>query len=127
MSQSTKTKQEGTLSTKSNVEETLNKQSNLVKIESIENTPFVLVRILKGEEAHEENVEWFIGYSGERITDTFKTKEEALNQLETNKWELIFHLVIVSMNRHDEFKRYELNGTLDELISKRTLNNAVKE
>lgn len=64
-----------------NVERNLNKEnSTLVETEVINNTPFHVVK---------QNEEWFIVMGKQMISTKYKTKEEAIDSIERDKWFII--------------------------------------
>lgn len=92
---STTPKQKDTSTEQSNVEKTHN--SILAsEIEKIPNTPFTLIR--------QEN-KWFITMGNYRITEPTKTKAEQLKKLETEKWNLIMHITIITQEKTQELQK----------------------
>jgi len=86
---------EDTLNSQSSSEKTLN-NGYIMTYEKIKGTPFTLVR-------HEMN--WFIALGNNRITTPTETKEETLEKLETEKWEIVMHLAIIAVTKTKEFEK----------------------
>jgi len=100
-------KQSEILNTQSNTEETLNKNSHLTTNEPIEETPFRLVG----------NTEtgYAITMGKYRLTKWTKTKEEALNKLETESWNIIANMIVV-INEQKELYEIEKEPSYDKVI-----------
>lgn len=84
--QSTTLKQEELLNTQRNAESNHNKNSTLVERNKIEGTPFYLLK---------NNNEYFITYGKYRITEPTTTEEETLKKLESEKWLITMHMIII--------------------------------
>lgn len=82
-----------TLNTQLNVEETHKESSTLVEQEEIKGTPF---RLCKYEE------EWFLAIGNNKITHGYKTKEEALERLDIDKWFIIMHMAIIMIEQKNK-------------------------
>lgn len=81
----------------SNAENNHNKDY-LVEIFPIDDTPFILVK---------QTDQWFISLGHTRITNTRPTKEEALQLLETEKWNAILAMIVdVVEKRQEILKNY---------------------
>lgn len=87
MLQNQNTTPEDTKKSYTNALSTLKEESFSNIYEHIENTNFAI--------AGNEILGYFITYSKYRISDAQRTKEEAINLLETNKWQIIENLICI--------------------------------
>lgn len=91
--------EKGTLTTLLNADKDQNKEnSTLYDVEKLGNTPFALIK--------QEN-KYFLVLGNNRVTEKYETREEAIEQLEVSKWDLILHLAIVVTERILETREQE--------------------
>lgn len=110
MSQSTKTKQSEQLNIQENAENNPNKNYPLAEREPILGTPFTLIR---------DNEKWFMVMGDYRVTETTKTKEEQIDKLDTEKWLLIMHICIISVQKIQQEQARQIEAD----IKRRTEQN----
>lgn len=78
--------QQELLQLQTNAEEVHKENSNLSEREYIENTPFWIIM---------QNDKWWLTMAGYRITEEYRTKEEALERLEIDKWKIVMHIALI--------------------------------
>lgn len=111
MSNTTNKKQKDILNTQTNVEENQNKEnSTLIVRERIPNTPFYIIRNLENQ--------WFIVMGDHRITELKETKEEALDELEDNRWFITMSIAAIVLEKMLAEKKYWKETELDKDIKK---------
>lgn len=98
MSKLTINKQEESSNTQENAENNHNKNSSLHEQIKIEGTPFTLIRHV----FEDDSVIWFIVMGNYKITEPTETKEEQLEKLETEKWLIIMHMIIICIKKQME-------------------------
>lgn len=73
-----------------NAEDSHSKNSTLAENIPVPNTPFV---------ARMRDEKWFITMGDYAITEKFDTKEDAINTLETNRWEITVTLIAIALDK----------------------------
>lgn len=102
MSQTT-IKQSDTDNPQSNVQETSNSNTEMIKREKIEHTPFWLI--------YDENKKgWFITMLNYQMTLPQPTRSEALKDLDNRKWEIIAGMIEIIMVRVSNMMDGAQNG-----------------
>lgn len=96
MKQPTSNRQEESLNTLNNVDDNPNKNYPLIEREVIENTPFVLIT---------KDGLSFIVMGEYIITEPTKTKEEALDKLNTETWLIIMHMTVIAVEKTRQYDR----------------------
>lgn len=100
MSQPTKTTQSDIFNTQLNIEKTHKQNSSqTVTNEPITNTPFRIIGF--------EREGWAIVIGQKRLTEWKKTKEEALEELNDNKWNVLGAFIIAMIQAKEEMKKEE--------------------
>lgn len=94
MSQSTTLTQKELFNTQLNVEETHKQNSSLIRRTHLEKTPFTLIEKEEGQN--------FITFGRHRLTQIHDTPEKAIDELETNFWEIIANLIIVLIEMREQ-------------------------
>lgn len=89
-------KQEELLNTQLNAENNPKANSTLIDIEDLGGTPFKLVN-------HKEHG-WFLTLGDYRITKPTKTKADTIVQLDTNRWDIIFTMVCIAVEKINQFR-----------------------
>lgn len=92
----TTTKQGDLLHTQSNVEETPNNKSTLITHNKIEGTPFYVTG--------NEEKGYFIRLGDYKISEAKQTEDEAIKDLEENKWNIMVNIIATVVDLHDKFK-----------------------
>ncbi|AXH75282.1 MAG: hypothetical protein [Microviridae sp.] len=83
----------------------------LISNESIKGTPFKITG--------NEDLGYFLSMGKYRLTEPTKTKEEVLNELEENKWQIICRTIHAYIAFNEEVKNLDLLNPVDkELINK---------
>lgn len=72
-----------------------NSESRLIETEVINNTPFHVVK---------QNEEYFITMGNRLITHKYKTKEEAIDCLEREKWFIIITMIAIVIEQQEVIK-----------------------
>lgn len=72
----------------------------LTQREKIPGTPFTLI--------YQDNIGWFVVMGDHRLTEPTLSKEEQIEKLETNKWELITTVVISVVERLKQYEQINL-------------------
>ncbi|AXH73565.1 MAG: hypothetical protein [Microviridae sp.] len=87
--------------TSENIEKNQNKANFSDITEQIKGTPFTMI----GREG-----KYCLTVGMNRVTETFETEEEALNQLTTQFWNILTNLIIIVQKNYEELKK---NNTLE--------------
>lgn len=108
MSNSTKTKPKGILSTQTNADGTPNQNSALIERLPIEGTPFTLWEDFRGEKPKS-----YITMGNYKISEDCDTQQEAREYLEKNFWEVLTQVIVIVGEKTEEIKR--LKETIAEI------------
>lgn len=108
MQKQTITKQKDILNTQENAEETNKENSSLIVREQIPNTPFYIIKNLENK--------WFLVMGDHRITELKETKEEALDELENNKWFITMSMAAIVLEKMLAEKKYWKKEPLNKVV-----------
>jgi len=100
MSNLTKTKPKGILSTQMNAGETPNQNSALIERHIIEGTPFTLWEDFRGEKPKS-----YITMGNYKISEDCETQKEAREYLDKNFWEVLTQVIVIVGEKTEEIKR----------------------
>lgn len=111
----TNTKQEGSSSTLNYTgadnRQNSNSKIDIGNIEKIEDTVFSIVNGPEG---------WFLSIGKSRVTECYKTRDEAIDRLEVDKWNILMKMIIivvdVAMNEEVINKTHYYNKNEDRIM-----------
>lgn len=90
-----------------------NSANRLIDIEPIEGSPFTLIKDRTGyDPLTDEGNKIFIAVGNHRITETYETEEEAMEQFIIQPWNITVTLITIVMEKLLELK--ELNKKMKE-------------